>query len=192
MPGSVKMSLAVGAAVAVVVVSLAGASFAGGGGTEASAGGSDPGIVGPAPSGGSEPGGGGGDQPCGTTVTSGSGPDGTVAYTPCPDAEPPTFHPTVVVPTPGMADVHARPFDHATVGDDGVTVKIDFVSGVEPCSVLDHVDVTYGADTVAITLFEGYDPDAGQVACIDIGVFKRVIVTLDQQLGDRRIVDGGA
>jgi hypothetical protein len=30
------------------------------------------------------------------------------------------------------------------------------------------------------------------VACIDIGVFKRVIVTLDQQLGDRRIVDGGA
>jgi hypothetical protein len=91
-----------------------------------------------------------------------------------------------------MAGVHARPFDDATIGDDDVTVTIDFVSGVEPCSVLDHVGVSYGADAVTITLFEGYDPAAGGVACIDIGVFKRVVITLDQPLGDRTIVDGGA
>ena len=89
-----------------------------------------------------------------------------------------------------MADMYARPFDSATVGDDGRTVTIDFVSGVEPCTVLDRVDVRYGPDAVTITLFEGRDPSAGDVACIEIGVFKRVIVHLDESLGGREIVDG--
>jgi hypothetical protein len=91
-----------------------------------------------------------------------------------------------------MADVHARPFDDAKVANDDVTVTVDFVSGVEPCSVLDRVEVRYGADTVTITLFEGHDPSAGDVACIDIGVFKRVVVTLDQPLDGRTILDGAA
>jgi len=43
-------------------------------------------------------------------------------------------------------------------------VAIDFTSGVEPCDVLDHVDVAYGADAVTITLFEGHDPGGGDVA----------------------------
>ena len=148
-------------------------------------------VAGGADAGGGARGGGGG-EPCGTPVVSGTGPDGTVAYTPCPDEEPPVPSPQVVEPTPGMADVHARPFDDATVADDDVTVNVDFVSGVEPCSVLDHVDVRYGTDAVTITLFEGHDPSAGQVACIDIGVFKRVVVTLDQPLDGRKIVDGAA
>jgi hypothetical protein len=132
-------------------------------------------------------------EPCGEHIE-GTGPDGVVSYTLCPGDEPPTPDPgpQIVEPRPGMADVYARPFDSATVGDDDVTVRVDFVSGIEPCSVLDHVDVGYGADTVTITLFEGHDPDAGAVACIEIGVFKRVIVTLDQPLGDRDIVDGAA
>jgi len=100
--------------------------------------------------------------------------------------------PVLVEPTPGMADVYARPFDSATVNDDGTGVTIDFVSGVEPCAVLDRVDVGYGADAVTITLFEGRDPNAGDVACIEIAVFKRVIVRLDEPLGDREIVDGAA
>ena len=73
-----------------------------------------------------------------------------------------------------------------------MTVTIDFVSGVEPCYVLDHVDVDESADAVTITLFEGSDTAAGQVACIEIGVFKRTIVTLDQPLAGRDIVDGAA
>ena len=100
--------------------------------------------------------------------------------------------PLLVEPTPGMADVYARPFDSATVNGDGTSVTIDFVSGVEPCAVLDRVDVGYGADAVTITLFEGRDPNAGDVACIEIAVFKRVIVQLDEPLGDREIVDGAA
>ena len=130
----------------------------------------------------------GGDPTCGETV---QGPDGTVSSTPCDPAEPPPpVEPAITEPTPGMANVYARPFDSAMVGDDDVTVTLDFVSGIEPCYVLDHVDVAYRAATVTITLFEGNDDSDGQVACIDIGVFKRTIVTLGQPLAGRTIVDG--
>jgi hypothetical protein len=131
------------------------------------------------------------DPPCGVEVVEGTGPDATVSFTPCeePNAPIPT-DPVITEPTPGMANVRARPFDAATVDADGRTVTIEFVSGIEPCTVLDHIDVAYGTDTVTITLFEGSDPDAGDVACIDIGVFKRTVVVLDQPLGDRTVVDG--
>ncbi len=197
MSKTLKTFLSLTVAAAALVLVIGGASLArnGGQGTEA-AGGSGPGVVDPAPggSGGGSDGGSGGkdpEQPCGTTVTNGSGPDATIGFTPCPGEVSPAPHPQVVEPTPGMAGVHARPFDDATIGDDDLTVTIDFVSGVEPCSVLDHVAVSYGADAVTITLFEGYDAAAGHVACIDIGVFKRVVLTLDEPLGDRTIVDGG-
>jgi hypothetical protein len=131
-------------------------------------------------------------QPCGVETVIGSGPEATVAITPCPaDVPPAPAGPQVVVPRPGMDHVRARPFDSATVGADGRTVTIDFVSGIEPCYVLDHVKVAYGAETVTITLFEGNDASSGDVACIDIGVFKRTVITLDEPLGDRTIVDGG-
>jgi hypothetical protein len=110
-------------------------------------------------------------------------PGGTV-----PSGEAPV-DPQVVEPQPGMANVYARPFDSATVGEDGRTVTIDFWSGVEPCYVLDHVDVAYG-DAVIITLFEGRDLSEGNVACIEIGVPKRVVIALDEPLGDRPIIDG--
>jgi hypothetical protein len=109
-----------------------------------------------------------------------------------PIGTPPDPGPQVVEPTPGMADVNPRIFDTATVGADGRTVTIDFVSGVEPCYVLDRIDVDYVSDSVTITLFEGHDPTAGDVACIEIGVFKRVVITLDEPIDGRDIVDGAA
>ena len=184
--------IAFAAVITAIVLCLAGISLAGDGSRRAEASGGR--IVPGAPPG-SDPGTGSGDlpeQPCGRTTTSGSGPDGVVGFTPCPGDDPPTFEPQVVSPRPGMADVHARPFDDATVGPDDVTVRIDFVSGVEPCSVLDHVDIADRAATVTITLYEGHDPAAGEVAWIDIGVFKRVVIALDEPLGDRTIVDGAA
>jgi hypothetical protein len=129
---------------------------------------------------------------CGQTIESGTGPDGTVAYAPCPGEEPTPVEPQpqVVTPTPGMADVNPRPYDSVTIGDDDRTLSIDFWSGIAPCDVLDHVDVSYGADVVTVTLFAGYDPSAGNVACIDIAQFERVVVTLDEPLNGRTIVDG--
>ena len=90
-----------------------------------------------------------------------------------------------------MAGVRARPFDRAMLNDDG-TVTILFTSGVEPCAVLDHVDVDEGDAAVTITLYEGHDPDAGDVACIEIAVLKSVTITLDHPLDGRSIVDGAA
>jgi hypothetical protein len=118
------------------------------------------------------------DEPVGSGPIDGRPPDGN--------------GPILVEPRPGMVDVRARPFDTATVGSDDRTVTIDFTSGIEPCAVLDRVDVRYGSEAVTITLFEGRDPTAGDVACIEIAVFKRVIVHLDEPLDGREIVDGAA
>ena len=135
------------------------------------------------------------EPPCGVEIVEGDGPDGTVSYSPCPGDEPiPTEpQPQIVEPTPGMSNVSPRPFDTATVGDDGRTITIDFWAGIEPCSVLDHVDVAYGDRAVTITLHEGSDLSGGDdVACIEIAVLKRVVISLDEPLGDREIVDGAA
>jgi hypothetical protein len=118
-------------------------------------------------------------------------PDDRVAHD--VDTEPGIIEPDpqVVEPTPGMVNVFPRPFDSWTTVD-GDSLHIDFWSGVAPCSVLDRVDVTYGADAVTITLFEGADPSAGDVACIAIAELKRVVVTLAEPLGDRSVIDGAA
>ncbi len=133
---------------------------------------------------------------CGEKV-SGTGPDATVSYTPCPgDNDPVVTNPydgaQKVEPTPGMSDLYPRAFDKALVGDDGRTLTIFFWSGVEPCYVLDHVDVDHGPHAITVTLFEGHDASAGDVACIEIALIKKVVMQLDEPVGDRRIVDGAA
>ena len=109
-----------------------------------------------------------------------------------PGGDPGTGEPQIVEPTPGMDNVGQTAFDTATIGDDDTTLTILFWSGVEPCYVLDHVDVSYGADAVTVTLFQGSDPNAGDVACIDIALQKQVTITLDEPLAGRAIVDGAA
>jgi hypothetical protein len=133
---------------------------------------------------------------CGEKVH-GTGPDAAVSYTPCPGDEPPV--PTdpydgaqKVEPRPGMSGVNPTAFDKVVVGDDGRTLTIFFWSGVEPCYVLDHVDVDYGADAITVTLFQGHDASAGDAVCIEIALLKKVVVQLDEPVGDRRIVDGVA
>ena len=109
-----------------------------------------------------------------------------------PGGDPGTGEPQVVEPTPGMDNVRPTMFDTATIGDDDTTLTILFWSGVEPCYVLDHVAVTYDADAVTVTLFQGSDPNGGDVACIDIALQKQVTITLDEPLAGRAIVDGAA
>ncbi len=133
---------------------------------------------------------------CGEKVI-GAGPDAAVSYTPCPgDEEPVITDPydgaQKVEPTPGMSGVNPTAFDEAVVGKDGTTLTIFFWSGVEPCYVLDHVDVDSGPGAITVTLFQGHDASAGDVACIDIALLKKVVVQLDEPAGDRRIVDGAA
>jgi hypothetical protein len=132
---------------------------------------------------------------CGTREGSVAGdppnsPDGPVSSTPSPGGSGlgQRTH-RLVVPEPGMDDV--RPIRWQSVRSvDARMLMIRFTSGVEPCYVLDHVDVEYGREHVAVTLFEGHDPGAGDVACIEIAELKRVRVELAEPLGNRRIVDG--
>lgn len=107
-----------------------------------------------------------------------------------PGGDPGAGEPQIVEPTPGMDNVRQTAFDAATIGADDTTLTIVFWSGVEPCYVLDHVDVSYGANAVTVTLFQGSDPNAGDVACIDIALQKQVTIALDEPLAGRAIADG--
>jgi hypothetical protein len=138
------------------------------------------------------------DQPvdCGEQVH-GTGPDATVSFTPCPgDEEPAPADPYAgaqpTEPRPGMAGVAPIAFDEVVVGPDDRTLTVFFWSGVEPCYVLDHVDVEENPGAITVTLFQGHDPTAGDVACIEIAVLKKVEVQVDAPVAGRRIADGTA
>jgi hypothetical protein len=119
-------------------------------------------------------------------------PDTPVAGCPDDGGDVPIPKSSPVTPRPGMADVRAIGWDRVDVAGDGRALTIHFWSGVEPCSVLDRVDVRYGNDAVTITLYEGHDPsaDGKDVACIEIAVAKSVTITLDEPLAGRELVDG--
>jgi hypothetical protein len=117
----------------------------------------------------------------------GTPPDAAVA----PGAGAPGGDPQIVVPRSGMADVRPRPWEWATPreGDERV-VDITFWSGVEPCAVLERVDVDERDDAVVVTLFEGRDPGSARVPCPDLAVQKQVSVELSEPLGARQVLDG--
>ena len=88
-----------------------------------------------------------------------------------------------------MTDVRPQRFEKVEVIDD-TTLRVFFYQGVAPCSVLDRVDVEYGAQTVGLTLQIGSDPSDQDTACIEIAVFNYVDVELDEPLMGRKVVDG--
>ena len=98
--------------------------------------------------------------------------------------------PTPVEPQPGQENVHPLGWEKAKPAEDGMSVDVIFWSGVEPCYVLDRVEVEYGADKVVVTLFQGSSPMEEEVACIDIALKKVTTVELEEPLGGRRFVDG--
>ena len=85
---------------------------------------------------------------------------------------------TVVVPRPGRLDPH--PVNAASLGVvvDGtnVSVRLTWWSGIEPCYVLDSVDVKRDGRTITLTIIEGHVP--GDVACAEIAQLKATVVGL--------------
>jgi ABC-type transport system substrate-binding protein len=73
-----------------------------------------------------------------------------------------------VVPKPGQLDIHPVPADSLAARVDGSTIIVTatWTSGVEPCNVLDSIEVAQGSDTYTITLREGHGPE--EIACIAI------------------------
>ncbi len=94
--------------------------------------------------------------------------------------DPGPGQPRVVVPQPGQLDVGPIPAQALTASVDGrrVVIAVDFVSGVEPCYVLDSILVQQGAGTFTITLQQGHGP--GDNACIEIAEMKRALVDLGE------------
>ncbi len=120
----------------------------------------------------------------------GSGDDGVVSGGSDDPGSPGDGRPQTVTPRPGMADVRPVSWTKARVVDSGNAVRLFFWSGVEPCNVLDRVDVEYGTRSITLTLFEGHDASAGDVACIEIAVSKVVEVELVEPVDGRQLVDG--
>src|SRR3712207_6470836 len=82
-------------------------------------------------------------------------PETPVSSTPDPDGEPASPHDRYVEPKPGQAGVHPIRWQKIVVGKDDKTLRIHYTSGVEPCYVLDHIEVDEKKDRVVVTLFEG-------------------------------------
>jgi hypothetical protein len=116
------------------------------------------------------------------------GPDEPVSTTIDPNAPVPKGSPSITEPQPGQADVRPIPWDRYKA--QGKTLRIKWWSGVEPCNVLDHVDVEETPEKVTVTLYEGHTESDEDVACIEIAVLKTTIVELSTPLGDRKVVDG--
>jgi hypothetical protein len=95
----------------------------------------------------------------------------------------------LIDPRSGMAGVRPIRWQSIRRVNDR-TLLVRYTSGVEPCYVLDHVDIEYGTQHVAITLFEGHDPKQDNVACIEIAELKQVRVELAEPLDGRRVIDG--
>ena len=133
----------------------------------------------PAPS---EPGGGGSSGNPDTGIGVGVDP-GVV--------DPGLGEPKLVVARPGQLTPHpvGATLLEPSVEGRRVLVKITWYSGVEPCHVLDSVDVDQGGNEFVLTLVEGTsDPNA---MCIEIAELKATIVDLGElEPGDYAIRAG--
>ena len=98
--------------------------------------------------------------------------------------------PEPVKPRPGMADLRPVAWEKARQTPDGRHLRVVYWSGVEPCNVLDHVDVRYAEKKITVTLYEGSDPTQPDVACIEIALQKVVKLKLDEPVDGRKLVDG--
>jgi hypothetical protein len=157
-------------------------------------------LLGACGSPGSEPGADGGRAGGGTgSGTSGEGPGGnsgsgddTVVYEPPgnkPGGGAPGDKPLVADPQPISGTALPSHWEEARIID-GDTVKLLFWSGVEPCHVLDRVDIDYGAKKIGITIYQGTGLNAADKPCIELAVLKSVTVDLEEPLDGRKIVDG--
>ena len=124
-----------------------------------------------------DPGTGGGGGGGGGNVGSGGG----VIGGPTP-VDPGAGQPTIVIPKPGQKNPHpVRPMTlQASVHGRHVLVKVSWYSGVEPCNVLDSVNVVRSGTDIAISLMEGSSDLA--VMCIEIAQLKATIVDLGDLL----------
>jgi hypothetical protein len=94
-----------------------------------------------------------------------------------------------LTPKPGQENLRTISFTD-TQAIDPDTLRINFMSGVEPCEVLDHVKVVETTTSVTVTLYVGNAPGKGDTACPALARFAYTDIDLGSALGNREIVDG--
>mgnify|MGYP000651517446 CR=1 FL=1 len=117
-------------------------------------------------------------------------PDGVVSSTPGAGGDP-NPSPSYTQPQPGQEDVRAIGWDSYNADQKG-RLYVSYYSGVEPCYVLDRIDVVERETKVTVTLWEGRAPGSEDVACIEIAELKTTVIQLEEPLGDRKLLDGAA
>ncbi len=88
--------------------------------------------------------------------------------------------PQFVVPKPGQQNVHPISIQEMDVRVDGrhAVLNARWMSGVEPCYVLDSVAWKRDGRTITISVREG--SSGRDVICIDLGVYKATLIDLGQ------------
>ncbi|KAB8186096.1 hypothetical protein [Microbispora catharanthi] len=124
------------------------------------------------------------EQPEGSP--SGAGADHS---SPAP-ASPAGTAPSPVTPAGPTLNPRKVPWESATPTEDGRALDVAWWSGVEPCNVLDRVEVTETAREVTVTLYEGQDRRSPDAVCIAIAIMKTTKVRLKAPLDERKVVDG--
>lgn len=111
----------------------------------------------------------------------------------CDVPSEPTSPPDRVEARPGTRGARPVPWQSAEPGpaDAGPSLVVVWGSGVEPCYVLDRIDVVETATEVKVTVWQGADPRSSpEVPCIAVGLVKSAVAPLAAPLGTRTVVDG--
>jgi hypothetical protein len=93
-----------------------------------------------------------------------------------------------LTPKPGQANVAPITWDRFEMVDSN-TVRVYFMSGVEPCSVLDSVKVVYAKEIIRIAIYMGSDPTQQDAVCPALARLAYTDVDLTEPVGEREIVD---
>lgn len=93
-----------------------------------------------------------------------------------------------LTPKAGQANVQQITWDRVEMLD-GNIARVYFMTGVEPCSVLDSVKVIYAKEIIRIALFTGSDPAQKDAACPALARFAYTDVKLKESVGNREVVD---
>ncbi|MEW9527665.1 hypothetical protein [Microbispora sp. NPDC049125] len=109
---------------------------------------------------------------------------------PATSGPPVSAAPSPVTPVGNTMRTHKVPWISATPSAGGSKLDIVWWSGVEPCAVLDRVEVDEGGKDVTVTVYEGQDRRSPDAICIAIAIQKTTTVDLRAPLGDRKVVDG--
>ena len=87
--------------------------------------------------------------------------------------------PTMVTPTAGLTGIHDVPAVNleAAVNGRDVAARVEWWSGVEPCTALAGINVSRDGSTFLLTIREGSAAAPDQM-CIEIAVYKGAVVDL--------------